>query len=85
MKTIFLVAVCIFELGSLICGVAPNSTSLIIGRAVAGLGCGGILSGAMIIIAASVPLRKRPIFSGMLVLCSDLTFGLDEYCNWKLM
>lgn len=36
LKSSFLIAISIFELGSLICGVAQNSTTLIIGRAVAG-------------------------------------------------
>ena len=47
-KWVFLVAISIFELGSLICGVAPNSTALICGRAIAGLGAAGISSGAVI-------------------------------------
>ena len=37
-KWTFLLAVTVFELGSLICGVAPTSTALIVGRAVAGAG-----------------------------------------------
>ena len=37
LKPSFLVAIAIFELGSLICGVAQNSTTLIIGRAIAGM------------------------------------------------
>lgn len=36
LKPSFLVAIGIFELGSLICGVAQDSTTLIIGRAIAG-------------------------------------------------
>jgi MFS family permease len=56
----------IFELGSLICGVAPNSKVLIIGRAVAGIGCSGIFSGALIILAHSVSLEKRPVFTGII-------------------
>ena len=36
LKTSFLVSIAIFELGSLICAVAPNSTALIVGRAIAG-------------------------------------------------
>ncbi|KAI9683361.1 MAG: hypothetical protein M1829_005433 [Trizodia sp. TS-e1964] len=64
-KWTFLSAIGIFELGSLICGVAPNSTCLIIGRAIAGLGCAGIFSGALIIIANSVPLVNRPTYSGV--------------------
>ncbi len=37
LKPSFLVAIAIFELGSLICGVAQDSTTLIIGRAIAGM------------------------------------------------
>ena len=36
LKTAFLVSIAIFELGSLICAVAQDSTTLIIGRAIAG-------------------------------------------------
>ncbi|KAK0618941.1 major facilitator superfamily domain-containing protein [Immersiella caudata] len=63
-KYTFLSAVAIFELGSLVCALAPNSTALIIGRAVAGLGGSGIVAGALVIIAHSVPLRTRPMFLG---------------------
>lgn len=66
LKWTFLSAIGVFELGSLICGVAPNSETLIIGRAIAGLGCAGIFSGALIILAHSVPLRKRPIYTGLI-------------------
>ncbi|CAG8971738.1 hypothetical protein HYALB_00007218 [Hymenoscyphus albidus] len=63
-KWVYLIAIGIFELGSLVCGVAPNSTALILGRAVAGLGSAGIFSGALIIVAYSVPLSKRPLYTG---------------------
>ena len=65
-RTIFLGAIGVFELGSLVCGVAPTSNALIVGRAIAGLGTAGIFSGALIIIANSVPLRQRPIYSGII-------------------
>lgn len=65
-KMVFLSAIAIFELGSLICGVAPSSTALIIGRAIAGMGCAGIFSGALIIIAYSVPLHRRPAYTGLI-------------------
>ncbi|KAE8381295.1 major facilitator superfamily domain-containing protein [Aspergillus bertholletiae] len=61
----FLIAVFIFEIGSLICAVAPSSTVLIVGRAVAGIGVAGIFSGALVIIAMTVPLPKRPLIFGM--------------------
>lgn len=56
----------IFEVGSAICGASPNSVALIIGRAIAGIGGAGIFSGALIIIAKSVPLAKRPAFTGII-------------------
>ncbi|KAI4226643.1 MAG: hypothetical protein L6R36_003009 [Xanthoria steineri] len=65
-KVVFLTAIAIFELGSLICGVAPSSNALIIGRAIAGMGCAGIFSGALIIIAYSVPLHRRPAYTGLI-------------------
>ncbi|KAI9878040.1 MAG: hypothetical protein M1830_002091 [Pleopsidium flavum] len=65
-KLVFLFAIGVFELGSLICGVAPSSAALIVGRAIAGFGSAGIFSGALIIIAYSVPLAKRPIFTGLM-------------------
>ncbi|KAK7055960.1 major facilitator superfamily transporter [Favolaschia claudopus] len=65
-KSVFLIAVSIFEIGSLVCGVAPNSKALIVGRAVAGLGSAGIFTGAFIIIAHAVPLVNRPLYSGLM-------------------
>ncbi|KAH8695529.1 major facilitator superfamily domain-containing protein [Talaromyces proteolyticus] len=62
-KWTFLHAVALFELGSLICAVAPNSTTLIIGRAIAGWGSAGILTGGFVVIAFAVPLEKRPIYT----------------------
>ena len=40
--------------------------ALIIGRAIAGVGSAGIFSGGLIIIAYSVPLEKRPIYTGLI-------------------
>jgi MFS family permease len=65
-KWTFLMAIFIFELGSLVCGAAPTSNALIVGRAVAGLGCAGIFSGALIIVAHAVPLRQRPVYTGVI-------------------
>ncbi|KAL2069298.1 hypothetical protein VTL71DRAFT_15636 [Oculimacula yallundae] len=65
-KWVFLAACFLFEVGSLICAVAPSSTVLIVGRAIAGVGAAGIFTGAYVIIACSVPLAKRPAYTGML-------------------
>ncbi|EGP85536.1 unnamed protein product [Zymoseptoria tritici ST99CH_3D7] len=65
-KTIYLTALVIFEIGSAVCGAAPNSIALIIGRAIAGVGSAGIFSGAILIVANTVPLEKRPIYTGFI-------------------
>ena len=65
-KWVFLIALGIFELGSLVCGAAPSSVALIMGRVVQGIGAGGIFSGAILILAAATTLEKRPIFNGLL-------------------
>jgi MFS family permease len=66
LKWAYLVSIVIFEIGSLICGVSPNSTTLIIGRAIAGVGSAGIFAGSFIIIACSVPLEKRAKYGVLL-------------------
>lgn len=74
-KWIFLPSVAIFEIGSLICGVAPNSPAFIVGRAVAGLGSAGIFSGTIVLTVHIIPLRKRPIyqsFMGAVILVSSV-------------
>ncbi|KAL0933409.1 major facilitator superfamily transporter [Colletotrichum truncatum] len=64
-KATYLISITIFEIGSAICGAAPQSTALIIGRAIAGVGCAGILAGTFTIIAVIVPLPKRPAYTGL--------------------
>ncbi|EXF73562.1 hypothetical protein CFIO01_02854 [Colletotrichum fioriniae PJ7] len=63
---VFLAALAFFELGTIVCAAAPNSIALIIGRAISGIGCAGLLSGTFIIIAQSFPVHKRPIYTGMI-------------------
>ncbi|KAJ8058261.1 hypothetical protein OCU04_012456 [Sclerotinia nivalis] len=50
-KTLFLATVLIFEIGSAICGAAPNINAEIIGRAICGVGGIGIYMGALNILA----------------------------------
>ena len=46
--------------------MAPNSITLIVGRAISGLGSAGIFAGSFIIIAFSVPPVSRPKYSALL-------------------
>ncbi|KAF2765989.1 MFS general substrate transporter [Teratosphaeria nubilosa] len=65
-KYVYLTAIVIFEIGSAVCGAAPNSPALIVGRAIAGLGSAGIFSGAVLIVSNTVPLKTRPTYMGMI-------------------
>lgn len=66
LKIVFLTSIAVFEAGSLVCGVAKNSKTLIVGRAMTGVGAAGVISGCFCIIASSVAAHKRPIFTGIL-------------------
>ena len=65
-KRVFLLANAISIAGSLLCGTATTSTMLVVGRAVAGLGSAGLLSGCFVILVQSTPLRRRPMVTGMI-------------------
>lgn len=65
-KLIYLVAVFVFEVGSLVCAVSPSSTAFIVGRAVAGMGTAGLFSGSIVILAYTLPLRQRPLAFGLI-------------------
>ncbi|KAK5723694.1 hypothetical protein LTR15_005393 [Elasticomyces elasticus] len=90
-KWTFISFFAVFELGSLLCGVATSSKMLIVGRAIAGMGTAGLQNGAMTIISACVPLHKRPALLGI---CQGfaqlgLVFGpliggaLTQYTTWR--
>lgn len=61
-----MISLLIFEVGSLICAVAPSSTAFILGRAIAGLGGAGVLCGSLVIAAHTVPLKTRPNVTGLI-------------------
>ncbi|USW59767.1 Putative major facilitator superfamily, MFS transporter superfamily [Septoria linicola] len=65
-KWVYVISICIFEVGSLICGVAPSSAVFIVGRAIAGAGSAGISVGAFTLLACVLPLHKRPLYNGIL-------------------
>ena len=71
-KATFLAAILIFELGSLLCGAANSMIMLIVGRAVAGIGGGGIFALVLIIISDICTPIERPKYQGMI----GAVFGL---------
>ncbi|VUC21462.1 unnamed protein product, partial [Clonostachys rosea] len=71
-KWVYVCSIIIFEVGSAICGAAPNSIAFILGRAIAGSGSSGIFTGGIMIMMPMVPLRKRPTFAAFF----GMAFGL---------
>ncbi|PPR05313.1 hypothetical protein CVT26_011572 [Gymnopilus dilepis] len=65
-KSCLLFAYTIFSVGCLICGLARDMTELIIGRAIAGIGGGGMQTVVSIIMSDVVPLRSRGTWQGVL-------------------
>ncbi|KAI1420133.1 MFS general substrate transporter [Xylaria sp. FL1777] len=63
-KLTYLVYLFVFEIGSLVCALAPTSKALIIGRAVAGLGASGVFAGGFTLLTTIIPLHKRAIWTG---------------------
>ncbi|GGG18515.1 MFS transporter [Rhodococcoides trifolii] len=63
-KGLFIGAIAIFIVGSIIGGMAHDMTTLITGRAVQGLGGGGLILLAQAIIADVVPARQRGKYMG---------------------
>ncbi|KAL9597090.1 MAG: hypothetical protein Q9219_005373 [cf. Caloplaca sp. 3 TL-2023] len=63
-KYTFILAVFIFEIGSLLAGIAQSSTVLIVGRAITGVGGAGIATGGYAILTVIATPEQRPIYTG---------------------
>ncbi|CAI6094995.1 unnamed protein product [Clonostachys chloroleuca] len=71
-KIWFLAALFTFEVGSLVCAVAQNPTTLIVGRAIAGFGGAGVAVGIFTILGFAAPPEKRPQLLGY----TGATYGI---------
>ncbi|KAI9683048.1 MAG: hypothetical protein M1822_006241 [Bathelium mastoideum] len=65
-KAALSVAIAVFMLGSIICGVAKDTTTLIAGRAVQGIGGGGLSILPAMVVCDLVPLRERQKYTGFI-------------------
>lgn len=72
-----MIGLAIFGLGSLASSLAHTATQLIIFRCFTGLGGGGLMTVAQMIVSDVVPLRERGKYQGILV--SQSVFCLRNY------
>jgi EmrB/QacA subfamily drug resistance transporter len=92
-RAALLIAVAVFIVGSIACALAPSMGALIAGRALQGLGGGGILPIAQTIIADLLSPRERPIyqsysavmFTASSILGPVLGAFLTDYLHWSLI
>ncbi|KAK7725546.1 hypothetical protein SLS63_008000 [Diaporthe eres] len=66
LRLVFIASIALFEVGSLVCALAPNSLALVIGRAIQGAGGAGLTGGCYTIAAFVVRPAKVPIIIGLL-------------------
>ncbi|KAI1265451.1 MFS toxin efflux pump [Xylariaceae sp. FL1019] len=90
-KWVLIAAVGVLEIGSIVSAAAPNSAALIVGRAFAGFGSTGILTGVYIAITHSVPPRWRPICNSTvggveciaMIVAPVIGGALTTYVTWR--
>ncbi|MGA2432378.1 MAG: MFS transporter, partial [Acidimicrobiales bacterium] len=90
-KVYFQAAIVIFLVGSMLCGIASSMITLILFRALQGLGGGGLMVGAQAIVADIVPPRERGRYSGFFgavfgaaIVIGPLLGGfIVEYWSWR--
>jgi MFS family permease len=63
-KWSYLVSVVIYLVGGVVAAAAPNSVSVIIGRALQGLGASGTLAGSLLVINYVARPQRRPLLIG---------------------
>lgn len=91
-KWLYILAIGIFEGGSVACAAAPNSHTLIFGRALAGAGGAGIFGGSLAVVTQIIPLKDRPMYIGAVScmfgvasLLGPLVGGIivDSWLTWR--
>ncbi|PWN37257.1 MFS general substrate transporter [Meira miltonrushii] len=90
-KYVFMVALFLFELGSLVSGVAPNMGAVLAGRTVSGVGAAGIFMTSMQILAETTTVTARAQYMGILgalfaisMVAGPLIGGaLSDHVTWR--
>ncbi|KAG9126985.1 hypothetical protein FRC07_001149 [Ceratobasidium sp. 392] len=71
-KGAMLLALSLFGIGTLLCGLARSMEFLIFARAIAGMGGGGVMTVSSISITDLIPLKQRGLYQGL----ANILFGL---------
>ena len=74
-KLAFLGSLFVFEIGSLICSIAPFSVSFIIRRDISGIGISGVQSGGIMILCLYDYSSKTPLIWWLLRFCAAIAFS----------
>lgn len=90
-KQSFISFLAVFELGSLLSGVAVSSKMLVVARAVCGIGSAGLVNGALSIIGIAAPAEKRSMYMGLFMAISSagqiigplIGGALTEDATWR--
>lgn len=62
---VYMSALVLYLIGSLVAAPAPNAIALIVGRAIQGFGCSGTLSGSVLIINFTAAPKLQPLLIGI--------------------
>ncbi|KAJ7437589.1 iron permease [Mycena galericulata] len=83
-RMLMFVSISIFGIGSALCGAATSLNFLIAGRAVQGLGAGGVASLCQIILSDLVPLKERGVFNGLIAISYTVANGIGPVVGGSL-
>lgn len=64
-KGAMLLALSLFGSGTILCGAAPSLNALIVARAIAGMGGGGVMTVSSIAVTDLIPLQQRGMYQGV--------------------
>ena len=74
-----------FTIGTILCSVADNFTTLLGGRCIQGIGGGGIVTLTQVIFCDIVPLRQRPKYFSMVLGCWSIGSIVGPVVGGKLV
>lgn len=73
-KKVFMIAIIIFTVGSVLCGFAQDMNQLVVARGLQGVGAGGLMSLVLAIVGDIIPPRQRGRYTGYF----GAVFGLSS-------